>query len=227
VFGHGPEDGSGPPINTLPSFAWCRDQGADGVELDVRRTADDGLVVIHDSEVDVGAVADAERRHLPPHVPDLADALDSCAGMVVNVELKNFPSDPGFDAGQRLTHLVLELLDARAGRDRVLISCFDVAALDVVKERAPHLETAWLLLSRRPAAELLDPVVDHGHTTVHPYDTMVCDTFMDAATARDLLVNTWTLEVGPERLRALVALGVHGLITPEVATARAVVDGYP
>jgi glycerophosphoryl diester phosphodiesterase len=146
--------------------------------------------------------------------------------MVVNIELKNFPSDPGFDAGQRLTHLVLDLLEQRSERDQVLLSCFDVAALDVVRERAPELETALLFLSRRPADELLDGAVTHGHRTVHPYDTMVDVAFMDAARALGLWVNPWLLEVGAERLRALVELGVDGLITPEVATARAVVDSY-
>jgi glycerophosphoryl diester phosphodiesterase len=226
VFGHGPDDGSGPAINTLESFAWCRDLGADGVELDVRRTADDAVVVIHDSDLHGRPIADLHRRELPAFVPDLADALDACAGMVVNVELKNFPSDPGFDPDQRLTHLLLALLEHRAQRDQVLVSCFDVAALDLVQQRAAHLRTAMLLLSRRPAPELLDAVVEHGHATVHPYDTMVDRPFMAAALERGLTVNPWTLEVGADRLRALVELGVDGLITPEVTAARAVIDTY-
>jgi glycerophosphoryl diester phosphodiesterase len=47
VYGHGSAEPAN-EINTLPSFARVRDTGADGVELDVRRTADDCMAVIHD-----------------------------------------------------------------------------------------------------------------------------------------------------------------------------------
>src|SRR3954453_22265534 len=117
VYGHGPEDGSGPLFNTLPSFPWCREQGADGVELDVRRTADDHVVVVHDGQVGGRAVADTARADLPASIPDLAEVLDVCRGMTVIVELKNFPQDAGFDTAQRLPHLVVDLLESRAWSD--------------------------------------------------------------------------------------------------------------
>jgi glycerophosphoryl diester phosphodiesterase len=40
------------PENTLPAFAAALDMGADGIELDVHRTSDGQLVVIHDFTVD-------------------------------------------------------------------------------------------------------------------------------------------------------------------------------
>jgi glycerophosphoryl diester phosphodiesterase len=225
VFGHGSEDGSGPAINTIESYGWCREQGADGVELDVRRTSDDELAVVHDAVLPdgrlVGSTAFAE---LPPHIPRLADVLDQCVGLIVNIELKIFPSDPEFDPTERLTRLVIDLLRARGGSDRVLVSCFGLGAIDLVKAQAPECPTAALLLSRRPAPDLLGAVVAHGHTTVHPYDTMVGDVFMTVARQHGLVVNPWIGEVGPERMRTLVNLGVDGLITADVATARAVVD---
>src|SRR4051794_38461314 len=117
VYGHGPEDGSGPTFNTLPSFPWCREQGADGVELDVRRTADDQLVVVHDDAIDGRAVAETRRAELPAYIPELTAVLDVCAGLSVIVELKNFPQDPGWDPTQRLPHLLVDLLEARGHRD--------------------------------------------------------------------------------------------------------------
>src|SRR4051794_4333520 len=160
VYGHGPDDGSGPMFNTLPSFTWCRDQGADGVELDVRRTADDQVVVVHDPAPDGSPVADTLRKDLPAYIPDLADALDVCAGMTVVVELKNFPQDSGFDPSQRLPHLVVDLLEERNGRDDVVVSCFGLDALDVVRARAPRVPTAALVLHPRPLPELLAPIAD-------------------------------------------------------------------
>ena len=225
MWGHGPEDGSGPAINTLASYDWCRRLGADGVELDVRRTADDTLVVIHDAVLDDGRpVADTRRADLPSFVPDLVDVLDACSGLTVNVEVKNFPSDAGFDGQQRVTHLLIGLLAERGPADDVVVSCFGVDALDVVKARLGRVPTAALLLSRRPAAELLDAVVERGHTTVHPYDTMVDHAFMDAARARGVVVNAWLSDAGADRMAALYDLGVGALITGDVARARRVAD---
>ena len=201
VFGHGSDD-----INTLPSFARMQALGVDGVELDVRRTADDALALTHDP---VGGSLFASLD-----VPSLGQALDACRGLVVNVEIKNFPRDPDFDPTQRVTDLVLELFDARGGSDDVLISCFDGACL----RRCNGLPTALLMLSRRPPSELLDI----GFEIVHPYDSMVNEEFMDEARKRHLTVNVWTGEdESLERMTELVRLGVDAIITsaPEVALA--------
>ena len=54
--------------------------GADWVELDVRRTADDRLAVHHDARLRDGrAIAAVSAAGLPPAVPLLDVALDSCA----------------------------------------------------------------------------------------------------------------------------------------------------
>lgn len=220
VFGHGSDEPRN-LINTLPSFARVRELGADGVELDVRRTVDDELAVIHDAFAPDGRpVADVSAAELGPLVPTLAEALDACRGLVVNVEIKNFPSDPGFDPAQRVTDLVLDLLMSRAAADDVLISCFDRACLDHVIARRPELPTALLLLSRRPAQELLDNALDGGHRIVHPYDTMVDAPFMSEARTRGLAVNVWTGEDNSlRRMSELAELGVDGIITeaPDVA----------
>jgi len=221
LFGHGDER----TINTLGSFERCRSLGADGVELDVRRTADDRLVVVHDhSLADGRAIADVRRADLPTHIPDLAAALDECTGMRVNIEVKNFPRDPSFDPTQRVTELVLETLADRGHSDDVLISCFDFGCIDLVREREPAIGTAMLYLSRRPVRDLLDAVEQHEHRIVHPYDTMADETFMDEARSRGLEVNVW-LDADLERLRTLVALGVDGLITSDVVGGRAAIDG--
>jgi glycerophosphoryl diester phosphodiesterase len=221
VYGHGPEDGSGPMFNTLPSFPWCRDQGADGVELDVRCTSDDQVVVVHDWQLGHRAVSETPREELPPEVPDLADVLDVCRGMTVIGEVKNFPQDPGWDPSQRLAHLVVDLLAERGGTDDVVVSCFGLDALNVVRERAPATPTAALLLHRRPLAELLAPIAAAGHALVHPYDAMVDTAFVDAAREHGLGVDVWMLEVPAARFAELAALGVRGVITPQIAEARA------
>ena len=74
--------------NTIAAFVAAARLGADGVELDVRRTADGALVVHHDAAIaDVGTIAQLTVHDLPEHVPLLDAALDACFGMLVNIEI--------------------------------------------------------------------------------------------------------------------------------------------
>ncbi|HEX3426460.1 MAG TPA: glycerophosphodiester phosphodiesterase [Acidimicrobiales bacterium] len=105
------------PENTLEAFAVARRLGADGVELDVRRSADGELVVHHDAEVaGRGPVSSLAAAELPPAVPSLEAALRACSGLVVNIELKDLPGEPGFDPTyplpQAVARLVAEVLAA-------------------------------------------------------------------------------------------------------------------
>jgi hypothetical protein len=76
----------------------ARRQGADGVELDVRRTADGALVLSHDPAIEgVGLVNDLSLADLPASIATLREALEVCAGLLVNVEIKNDPNEPGHD----------------------------------------------------------------------------------------------------------------------------------
>jgi glycerophosphoryl diester phosphodiesterase len=221
VFGHGPEDGEGPRFNTLPSFPWLRGQGVDGVELDVRRTADDVVVVIHDAALDGQAVSSMAHADLPEWVPTLESALDVCRAMTVIVELKNFPEDPGFDPTQRLVHLVLQLLADRGSTDDVVLSSFGTQALDVVRREAAHLTTAALLFGREPTPARLQAVADAGHPLAHPYDAMVDEAFVAEAERLGLGLDVWMLDVTAERYRQLAAWGVHGVITSQIHEATA------
>ena len=82
------------------------------MELDARRTADGAVVVHHDAVVPgVGAIVEqtaASLRRRAPWVPTLAEALEACAGMWVDVEVKNSPADPDWDPEDGLVDRVLE-----------------------------------------------------------------------------------------------------------------------
>ncbi len=126
-YGHRPPH----QLNSLSSFDVVRAAGAEGVELDVRRTADDALVLVHDHALEDGRLVDrTSAPELPGDVVHLETALDACSGMLVNIEIKNFPSEPSYDPSQRIADLVAQLLATRGGKDRVLASCFGVDCLD-------------------------------------------------------------------------------------------------
>ena len=117
------------PENTVAAMARAVELGADGVELDVHRSADGQLVVRHDAETPIGALGDltlAEIRGALGDVPTLAEVLDVCRGRLVNVEVK--------DPDPRAADALVELLGRRSGADDVLVSSFDLPTVDRVRE---------------------------------------------------------------------------------------------
>ena len=101
------------PENTLGAFQAAADQGAQGIELDVRRTADDVLVVFHDAHLANGKVIrELGAAELPSFVPTLAEALEVCSDLWVNIEIKNLPEDPDYDTEHGLSIAVAGLVAA-------------------------------------------------------------------------------------------------------------------
>lgn len=218
LFGHGPTR-TEPRINTLASFGWCVQAGADGVEFDVRLTADGQPVLHHDAALASGErILATERAALPPAVVGLDDLLALDLGVTLNVEIKNYPTDPDWDPSQRVTHAVLDALGHAAATD-VIVSCFDFGAIDLVRQAAPELDTAMLYYRVDDTPAALDDVVAHGHHIVHPYDDLVDAAFVAAASERGLTTNVWMGPRRPGRYEELLELGVDGVITSDVAAA--------
>lgn len=81
--------------NTTLAFARALEMGADAVELDVRRCGSGELVVHHDPKLSDGrTIFSVDKRDLPTHIPTLAEALDACGSMWVNIEIKNDLKSP-------------------------------------------------------------------------------------------------------------------------------------
>jgi len=214
------------PENTVEAFALARTLGADWVELDARRSADGRIVVHHDAHLPDGrAIVELPRAELPPHVPDLADALDACEGMAVNIEIKNWPDDVDFDPTEAVAGFVVEEVGRRGSHDRVLVSCFHRPTIDRVRALDPRIPTAFLHhLHEGTVAELIADVAAGGHGFLHPWDGVVDAAYLALAAEHGLGVNVWTVD-DPDRMRALADLGVGGICTNVPDVARAVLDG--
>ncbi len=208
----------------MPAFALAREQGGDGVELDVRRSAQGALVIHHDAALADGRVlAHTPTDELPAAVPTLAEALDACQGMIVNVEIKNSPFDPDHDPERTLADAVVALLQERRGRDRVLVSSFDLATIDRVKELDPGIATGFLTFVDPAGAASVELASRRGHDAVHPHEGTVDAALVDLAHEQGLEVNVWTVD-DPDRLRALAGLGVDGIVTNVPGIARRVLS---
>ena len=207
------------PENTLAAFRRAGFDGADGVELDVRRTADDRLVVHHDPRLtDDRIIRATAAADLPTDLPSLDEALDACDGMFVNIEIKNDESEPDFDPGDWVAHRVASLLACRPPRTRWLVSSFRYETIAVFRTIVPAARTAWLVY--RPSDDAIDRAARGGHEAIHPSVRYVTAEAIAAAHAVGLAVNTWTCD-DPDRMRQLIAWGIDGICTnvPDVAVA--------
>ncbi|HET6949591.1 MAG TPA: glycerophosphodiester phosphodiesterase [Acidimicrobiales bacterium] len=219
--------------NTAAAFRAAAALGADGVELDVRRTADNRFALHHDASLPDGRDIVAVPRHgLPAEVADLPDGLDACGDLaLVNIEIKNWPGDVDFDASLAFVDTVVEALLARSDDEqaRMIVSCFHLPSVDRVRALAPNLATAWLVIGPAnapspgapdPIATLVAEAADHGHRALHPHHAFVTPRLVETAHAAGLAVNTWTCD-DPDRIRWLSEIGVDGIVTnvPDVARA--------
>lgn len=205
--------------NTLDAFVEARRLGADGVELDVRLTIDGGLAVHHDAEIPgLGAIAELGVAELPVHVPLLPDVLAACEGMVVNVEIKNAPLDPGWDSGEAVAALTAAAIEEAGWTDRVIVSSFQPATLLAVQAVDGRLALGALWGFATDPGSALAEAVAAGFRAVHPFVTSVTPELVDAAHSAGLAVNVWTVNA-PDDLRAMVELGVDTVITDRLRAA--------
>jgi glycerophosphoryl diester phosphodiesterase len=208
------------PENTVGAFRAAAEAGADGVELDVRRTADDVLVVHHDAALPDGRpLRRTAAADLPAGVPTLAEALEACGSLWVNIEIKNLPSDPDYDAEHGISLAVAALVAAYGVEHRVRVSSFDMATLDRLRAVDPSVATGWLVFSGSGPAQFVDRAVAHGHEAIHPHDLLVDRSFVRRARDAGLAIAVWTVD-DPGRIRQLAELGVDEIITNDVTAAR-------
>jgi len=207
--------------NTLLAFTRAVQMGANSAELDVRICKSGELVVHHNAVLDDGrAIKDLLRAELPEHIPTLSDALDACAPMNVNIEIKNDETEPDFDPTDKVAEMVVLLLRGRGDPQQWLISAFRRETVDRVHQLWPQLPTAWLTVTvaEADATQLAASLVASGHIALHPFVETLTRSVVEVMHASGLAVNTWTCD-DPIRMRELIEWGIDGICTnvPDLA----------
>lgn len=165
------------PENTLASIYKAGYHGCAGVEIDAQVTADDKIVVMHDSTVDrttdgTGTVNDLQSSYIESlnidagnnvddfptqHVPYLSEALEVCAkfGMIPVIELK------GTWADERLADLV-DLITSYNYLKRAIVICFTDVIIIRLRAITKDLKVG-LLTSSILTDELIDEAIELGN----------------------------------------------------------------
>lgn len=195
------------PENTLDAFVAAAEAGADMVEFDVRRSADDRLVVFHDQSVRTASVADLTLAELRTAtgilVPELEEVLAWASGRIgIDVELK----EDGY---------VPQVMTLLAGfRGRILVTSFLDTVLQQVQDQPRGLLVGlWtegvVERARRCRAEAI--VLQH---------LAASEALVAAIAAADLDLYLWDYLPG-----AALPAEVVGVITDDVPGARSALEG--
>ena len=193
--------------------------GADGVELDVRRSADHAMVVHHDAHLAGGrAIVELSVADLPEDVPLLDAALDACDGLLVNIEIKNVEVDVDHDPDEFLAGAVSALVSERSLHSRVIVSSFSLATIDRVAAIDAEIARGYLASPTWDTGRALERAIAGRHQAFHPHHTVVDDGIVARAHDAGVAVNVWTVD-DPDRIRWLAERGVDAIITnvPDVA----------
>ncbi len=220
------------PENTLPAFEQAVRLGADGIELDIQRTADGHLVVVHDETCHrvtgqagwIHRMTLAELRQLNfaatfsqfpgTTLPTLDEVFDLIrpTRLVINIELKN-----GLIPYANMENEVIALADAWQMTERVYFSSFNHYSMREIRQLRPDIRCGLLY-----ECGLVDPwqyARRVGATAIHPsFPNLQIPDLTAQCHDTGVAIHAWTLD-DPEILRKAMNLGIDAVITnvPDLA----------
>lgn len=225
--GHAPE-------NTLAAFRLALEMGAKAIELDVHKTKDGELAVIHDFDlkrvarrrgrlrdltlreaaaVDIGSWFD--RRFASERVPRLEEVLDLVEGKAqLHIELKKGSSlYPGIE------ERTVDLLRRRDAWTWTVISSFDHKALFKVRSLDERARLGYLRGALTTLRRSLSDLAKLKGESLHMSRRQASPKAVRAAHERGLKVLIYTVNTSKDAAR-LAHMGVDGIFSnfPELRT---------
>lgn len=219
------------PENTMIAFKKAIEIKADYFELDVHKTKDDVLVVIHDKTIDrtssneksgkvselnfneiqkvkVGYSSKFSDKYKDEKIPTLKEVLQLAKGKIkVCVELKVIG----------IEKQVVDLLNEVDMTNQVIVFSFNDESLIKIKKLNPKLKT--LFLKNDANLKTLDFVKAINANAIGiGYGTELTKEFMDYAKNINIKIFKWTVN-NKQEMKKLIDLNIDGIITdrPDLA----------
>ncbi len=221
------------PENTMAAFKLAAENGADAIEFDVKLTADERVIVIHDptvdrttngtgrisrlpfaavGELDAGAWFSEEFRG--ERIPTLEEVFETVGKrLYMNIELTNYATP--FD---NLVPKVVDLVIKHGLQYRMLFSSFFARNLRMTRSLLPEVPRG--LLCMRGALGLWGRSFTWrgDYFSLHPYWTDIDPGLVNRVQAAGKCIYAWT--VNPEEgLKAMIGYGVDAIITDDPVLA--------
>jgi glycerophosphoryl diester phosphodiesterase len=218
------------PENTLAAFKLALEQGAHGVELDAKLSADGEVVIIHDpsvnrttngqgqvSQLDLTALRELDAgsffsdQFKGEKIPTLAEVFETIGKRaIINVELTNYktPRDG-------LAHKVCELVRRFELQDSVLFSSFLPSNLARTRSLLPDVPRGLLALGGWIGWWARSFGFNFGdYQALNPGLSDTTPQQIARVHRLKRYVNVWTVNAA-EDMRRLISWGVDGIITDD------------
>jgi glycerophosphoryl diester phosphodiesterase len=162
-----------------------------------------------------------------PVLRDLFDLLDSMhADVLVNIEIKNIPGELDYDPTERCAARLVAHLHELGVAQRVIVSSFNPAAIDRVKQEDARIQTAYVCAPWADLHARTAYAVARGHEALHPHHGTLgtgrmAQRMVQMMRQAGLVIRVWTVN-DPERMRELAVAGVDGIISDDPALLRQV-----
>ena len=227
------------PENTISAFHKAVNSNADGIELDIKFSADKEIVVIHDQTVDrttngkgkVKELSSDELRKLDAgsffskdfeneKIPFLKEVLEKFSDqMIINIEITNYSSI--MDGLAQSTAMMVKELGIQKS---VLFSSFHPLNLLITRRLLPEVPVALLALPGKSGwlarSNLLRWV---SSQIVHPYFKDVDYVYIQKQHQLNRKVNIWTINQEAD-MKRFVEANVDGLITDNPILGRKIIE---
>ena len=217
----------------MPAFHKAVEMGADGIELDVQFSRDGEIVICHDETIDRTSDGEGPIRaytlselkkfnfcsvhkefgFVP--LPTLREFLDYMKenDFLLNIELKTGAYDyPGIEAA------TAAMVREYGLQERVLYSSFSIGSLRKLRSADRTARIAILCSSDFVLPEDIRAL---EACAIHPWEQIITAERVKKWHSWGIEVNTWTID-NRERMRALIEMGVDGIITDCPDTGRQV-----
>jgi len=217
------------PENTMAAFREAITVGADGIEFDVRLTRDGVPVVIHDStlrrtgglnkrvaelsseeitKIDVGS-------WFAPHfanetVPSLRElfTLFQSNNATLYLEMKcDSPAEY-----KPLAEACCRMIEEYCFKERVVVECFQLAALEILKEIDSGIKTAALFDRVFTDRSVITRATEIGAMAVALHHRLARKELVEKSKQAGLHVAVWTVD-DPAWVQIARDIGIDGLIT--------------
>ncbi|MGH7245968.1 MAG: glycerophosphodiester phosphodiesterase [Candidatus Levyibacteriota bacterium] len=207
------------PENTIAAFKKAIALGVDMVELDVRSTKDNVVVVFHDHKINKktdgkGKISDhtyeeIKSTHvLGKHIPTIHDAIASIGnGCKINIELKDTSSI------KPVVQLVSEYVEKKGWTyQHFVISSFDSRKLRKVHTLNPHIALSYIISPTIVRQGKTISNCDNIFWSIQMHKRRVSKKLVNLAHKRNFKVFVWTINNKKDAKR-IEKMGADGAIS--------------
>lgn len=221
------------PENTLTSIAKAIEENADYVEVDVRLTKDNKVVLFHDNslkrvnssnqsiedmtleevkKVDNGSYKN--KKYDYENIPTLEEVFENFKGKIkFNIELK-MNNKKGYELSKEVTKLIKEYSMSQD----VVVSSFNKLTIEKFKEDNKDIKTGYII------SQPMDNIEKLECDFISIKYNLLSKELVEKIHENNKEIHTWTIN-DEENIRKIIKLGVENIITDDVNLVKDILRG--